>query len=218
MNISQNISHLFSKSASLFLSGDTAWTTQKIPYGKLQAFRGILALNVAIAHCLGVFAIDMQGTGLTSHHPWQAFQTDAIYWLQLLATGSSSVALFFVLSGFVLGLSLNRAPIDTLKGLIFFYVRRVLRIWPAYAVSLLLILTFLFTQFQYHQWPFASQWFTSFYTRPLTTDLILSNALMADTSLNSNTWSLKVEMIGSLFIPLFFWYARKTRANTVTLG
>src|SRR5580765_5170109 len=84
---------------------------------KLEALRGLAALMVVGYH---------------------AFPSTLYSWMHVIFNGRAAVSLFFVLSGYVLGLSLRRGTGTILYQYLFFMYRRVLRIYPAYFVTSLI--------------------------------------------------------------------------------
>src|SRR5258708_7863764 len=93
---------------------------------RLESLRGVAALMVAGYHSFDVLEF----------HGWQH---SAFTGIRILFNGNAAVILFFVLSGLVLGLSLERSkePFGVSYGL--FCVRRILRICPAHWIALLVI-------------------------------------------------------------------------------
>jgi peptidoglycan/LPS O-acetylase OafA/YrhL len=151
---------------------------------KLEALRGVAALMVVGFH---------------------AFQDP---WTRILFNGGAAVTLFFVLSGYVLGLSLRRGTGTILQQYCLFLWHRVFRLYPAYFITTLVF-------WIYWQWyPFGEG---GVGPRSFFEDLHLShlqqikNFLFLDQSLNVVTWSLKVEMIGSIVLPLLHFLSRKLR-------
>ena len=100
--------------------------------------RGIAALCVAYSHC-GIVLI-FAGRAVHSH----AYDLAAAAIRRPLgwfANGEAAVIVFFVLSGLVLSLTVDRgAPRLSLGGFADFMRRRVLRIYPAHIGSLLVFL------------------------------------------------------------------------------
>src|SRR5262245_45966009 len=95
---------------------------------RLESIRGVAALMVVLFHALALIRIDA----------WLPQKIRAV--LQLAGDGNGGVAIFFVLSGYVLARSLDAsAPASSglLPETLRFAVRRVLRIWPAMVVCLL---------------------------------------------------------------------------------
>ncbi len=137
-------------------------------------------------------------------------------WAPLL-DAQAAVALFFVLSGFVLAGSLERGLTrsDTLQ----FWVKRIFRIHPPYVAAL--IVTWL-VSFHYVV-PEASAPFTDWLRSRASVHLApgaLAAALFypgsADQQLDVG-WTLGIEMTWSLLLPLVFWLARATHWS-VALG
>jgi peptidoglycan/LPS O-acetylase OafA/YrhL len=112
--------------------------------------------------------------------------------LTALFNGSGAVTFFFVLSGFVLGLSLDRFNGVTLAGYTEFVVRRLFRIMPAVWASIVLAL---FIQF----WFFRSRFGWS---------EIAHMFLLEDIRLNGPLWSIKVELFASFFYPFLLFASR----------
>jgi peptidoglycan/LPS O-acetylase OafA/YrhL len=151
---------------------------------KLEALRGLAALMVVGHH--------------TFLDPWS----------HILFNGSAAVTLFFVLSGYVLGLSLRRGSGSRLKQFCLFLWNRVFRIYPAYFVTTLVF-------WIYWQWyPFrgGGPGLLSFFANMHLTRLQqIENFLFLHQAINHVTWSLKVEMVGSVVLPLLHFLSRKLR-------
>jgi peptidoglycan/LPS O-acetylase OafA/YrhL len=152
---------------------------------KLEALRGLAALMVV------------------GHHTFPNHT-----WTHIPFNGSAAVSLFFVLSGYVLGLSLRRGTGTVLQQYGLFLWRRVFRIYPAYFATTLAC-------WIYWQWyPFEGGggrhlWF--FETLQLGHLQQIKNFLFLDQSINPVTWSLKVEMAGSIVLPCLHFLSRKMR-------
>jgi len=121
--------------------------------------------------------------------------------------GSAAVSLFFVLSGYVLGLSLGRGDGSLLNQYKVFVLRRVFRIYPAFFVT-----TFLFLLY-WRIYPFAGIAGQLAYYPELKLGIskLIKNLLFLDQSINGVTWSLKVEMAGSLLLPFFHFLTVRWR-------
>ncbi|WP_456376841.1 acyltransferase family protein [Thiolapillus sp.] len=158
----------------------------RIYLDSLTGLRGLAALWVAVWHVWGfagrpVYELDLWGLHLDL--------------TPLVRTGWAGVDVFFVLSGFVLGLAYcqawlgNRPPIRTLE----YFRRRLLRVLPAYWVQIAVLLLVLFVTG------------ASF---PASGD-ILAQLLMVhnlfggpSTQLNPVYWTLPVEFNFYLLLPL----------------
>ena len=167
---------------------------------RLESIRGLAALMVAGAHALVVFPT----------HDWAARCTVA---LRSVLNGDSAVAMFFVLSGLVLGMGLQRQGRGTFREYCAFTVRRVFRIYPILLLSTVAILSFLFfakNSFGPHFW---FNHVLDYRQSMLNWDvfpngrIIIANLLLLSASMNLVTWTLGVEMISSLLLPLAH-YAR----------
>lgn len=119
------------------------------------------------------------------------------------------MSIFFLLSGFVLGESLRRDEAPFIKKSIKFYIKRIFRIYPIFVLQLLLLSVFLLYVPSKH-FPAASSWYEYWFRFPLTLKEVVSNLLFQSTSLGGVTWTLKAEIIGSIFIPFFFFIVQRT--------
>jgi peptidoglycan/LPS O-acetylase OafA/YrhL len=132
--------------------------------------------------------------------------------LLFLFNGRAAVTLFFVLSGYVLGLSLRRADSGSFARTCWNFVgRRLFRIYPAFLFVTLLILVSLSTL---HAWPFrpsTSDWYRLQFSLHPTARDILRNLAFLDYSLNDPAWTLRIEMQCSLLLPLLHLLSRHLR-------
>jgi peptidoglycan/LPS O-acetylase OafA/YrhL len=158
----------------------------------LESLRGIAALMVAAFHARQARlpgGADLLGT---------ADDRGGLLWSTLshayiaLANGHGAVIFFFVLSGFVLALSLERGPRDAGPSARRFFPARVFRLYPA-VISTVLIFAAAF-------WVFsdALPGLTIDYFRPSS---LLRNMLLIDVSINGVMWTLQLEVIAA---PLIF--------------
>ena len=173
----------------------------------LDSIRGLAALFVLLFHTTAAF-------------DWPANFFAVLRWplVSIMFNGHEAVAMFFVLSGYVLS-----KPYVISKGIaprkIFlptFYLRRFIRIWvPWFFVFLASIVArkFLFSPTLTE--PPTSQWLNIFWHVPLTVgDFFRQCAfLLHDPArqLLTQDWSLGIELKGSVLIPLFLFLARGKR-------
>jgi peptidoglycan/LPS O-acetylase OafA/YrhL len=173
----------------------------------LDSLRGIAAMVVVFDHCAMLFRPISDGVPVT-------FRGDPMAWLllhsplALLIEGRGAVALFFVLSGFVLALPwLNgRQP-----GYAAFVVRRVCRIWLPYAMAVA-VAVLLGTALATYPPPAISQWFDrTNWSEPLTPGVVADYLFMLGRhdTLDNATWSLVYEMRVSLIFPLLVLPVRR---------
>jgi peptidoglycan/LPS O-acetylase OafA/YrhL len=155
---------------------------------------------VAAAHAVVVYPTDAASAAATAG-------------MLYVFNGSSAVMLFFVLSGLVLGQGLHRSGAGSVREYSAYVVRRVFRIYPVFLLSTMVVLTFLFWAHAQCAQPF---WFDSvlkYRSSVLNTGTlpaqrtIIDNLLFQSSSLNLVTWTLGVEILCSLLLPLAH-YAR----------
>jgi peptidoglycan/LPS O-acetylase OafA/YrhL len=156
----------------------------------LESVRGIGALLVLLIHSCVWLAGD--NWSLLSRTVWQLDTTDELVrrLILVLINGNAALSLFFVLSGFVLALSLSRdrRTVPAMAGA--FTARRFLRIYPALAVNLVLTIAVLLAM---------QKLFPSLAVQAPTSSELKDNLLLVDYRVNGPTWSLLVELLA---IPL----------------
>ena len=113
---------------------------------RVESVRGLAALSVAFGHTLNyVLVNDGSGGGLLDQ---TSLRGAAVKFITGLFNGETAVIVFFVISGVVIGRSLDarRGGESAVAGLMPFMIRRVLRLYPAHIVAVLGIigLAFLF--------------------------------------------------------------------------
>ena len=151
----------------------------------LQSLRGIAALVVLLHHASFVFATT----------PGVRYASEVLF------NAHAAVVVFFVLSGFVLGRSLVQAPIDA-PAVIRFWLRRGFRIYPAAWVACLGGLACLVLLAGYPT-PHESAWFAGIYPAMLLAPAdILANFAVAKTALVPPLWSVRIELLMSVLMPL----------------
>lgn len=165
----------------------------------LEGLRGIAATIVVVRHTSNAIALPDGTRRALLEGP-----------LAPLFDAQAAVALFFVLSGFVLTGSLARgssAP-DTAQ----FWVKRVFRIHPPYAVALLLTWVASFAYLVPEAGAPFTNWLRSLAGVHLAPDALAAALLYpgpADHQLDVG-WTLAIEMTWSLLLPLLYWIARAT--------
>jgi peptidoglycan/LPS O-acetylase OafA/YrhL len=168
---------------------------------RLQSVRGIAALVVAVYHSVEVFPATPN---------WTKFYRG----LTNLFYGPGAVFTFFILSGFVLGLSLARKGKSGVSDIWPFLKHRFWRLFPA-----LLGTTLIYVGFQdaILSWlPAKAPAYFAFH-RPDFREIV-RNLTMLAASINPVTWSLQVEWLFSLLIPLtVIWTGRRHVASVVVL-
>jgi peptidoglycan/LPS O-acetylase OafA/YrhL len=156
-------------------------------FPELEAARGVAALVVVIFH---VFVTLEPKRGVFETH--NLAQAISNFVLTGLFNGSGAVTFFFVLSGFVLGISLEHVRAVALAGYIEFAVKRLFRIMPAVWASIALALLIQF-------WFFRSTFGRGEMVHML---------LLQDIRLNGPLWSIKIELFASFFYPFLLFASR----------
>jgi len=169
----------------------------KARIGKLDAVRGIAAVMVLVGHCGLPFDVDARGF---------------LFWVPIFWDGADAVVMFFLLSGYVLALQLDSPTRPTTTG---FLIRRFMRIWPAFAVTLVLAYLVL-TGLGLPAGPDTIEHGVSHVPVP---DDLLQNFLMMGSpyAIDSPVWSLYVEMRLSIVFPLLFLLASRLNIFYATL-
>lgn len=180
------------------------------------SLRGILAVLVATSHTLNFF--------LLSDYAGSVLQQGSLRDILLkLAGGTINVPLmFFVISGFAISLSLDRKAATGNFGATYaaFFVRRILRLYPANTAALLGILAlsayFLmgrvpidFTPYHWRSYDFQMDWLNGTIFNPLKWTSVVGNLAIASWSLNLVAWSLYVEVCAIPILPLLYRISRE---------
>jgi peptidoglycan/LPS O-acetylase OafA/YrhL len=166
----------------------------------LESLRGIAALSVALYHSFHL--IPILGVRVYDHRLWDVPSAQAllIRLIMVLFNGSAAVSLFFVLSGFVLALSLRRdkraLPV---KGWAFL-LRRFIRIYPSLAINILPIFVAVAVIGPYLP-GLALPQFSALQLR--------DNLLLQDFPINGATWSLMIELVAIPFIFFGFFISKR---------
>lgn len=170
---------------------------------RLQSVRGLAALTVAASHSLEAFN-------------FQGKEASVKRLLGNIAYGPGAVFVFFILSGFVLGLTLSRKKPHDWSVCIDFLKRRFFRLFPVMLFSTVVYWIFCRFAFPSRSFEPISDWFSS---KPGTSlGEVSQNICMLSTSLNPVTWSLQVEWLFSLLLPIvYFWIGPSWKANTFML-
>jgi peptidoglycan/LPS O-acetylase OafA/YrhL len=167
---------------------------------RLESLRGWAALSVLIAHSLGILRVD--GSAAYWSIPWaQQSQTGRVL---ILAGGvfnpGVAVILFFVLSGYVLTLSLERAQ---RRGWAYAYaIRRLFRLFPPMWASLIATWCCLAFVSLPDSWDPYSAFFTNAFGHQVSGRDAVKNAVLFEHRLNPVTWTMAVEFVGSAFVPV----------------
>lgn len=170
----------------------------------LQSVRALAALTVAAFHCS--VGSDRYMTGFNDVQLVR-FDPGQDWWINLVSNifnGRSAVFVFFIISGFVLGLTLENRPrnLATCRGFIW---RRFKRLFPAIFFSVCVY--GLYYQFFYRPHVYSPEMPYQFPPHNPTWHEWIANALLISHSFNNVMWSLQVEVAFSLLLPFMYWVA-----------
>ncbi len=177
---------------------------------KLDGLRGVLSLIVALNHSFLIVVIpnfaNVWGENYMVFHDLQA-KIQQLF--MLIGNGGVAVTMFFIISGLVLGQSLNRVEISA-RGLIGFFVKRFLRLYPVYFLVIILTAVYMRLGFVYQTFPYASTWYHWWMNFQMTFKEFFYNLFFIHTYLGGVTWTLRVILIASLILPLFYTLTKRT--------
>ncbi|WP_230772192.1 acyltransferase family protein [Sphingomonas sp. Leaf4] len=167
---------------------------------ELQSLRGIAAMMVLLHHVLR----------LVTDAPIAQFIGENIL------NAHAAVVIFFVLSGYVLGLSLARRGFNV-EGMWRFYWRRGFRIFPALWVGVTLGLVY-FMLFRPLPAPAMPDWTLIHYgTNNFSLANVVGSYLGFSTYLLPPLWTITVELAASLVLPPMVWMIVRWPSRTPAL-
>lgn len=177
-----------------------------VRFGVVNGLRGVAILAVMYHHLCEPFLTPF-GTGLRKMGRYVYSTHSPLY------NGRFGVALFFILSGFVLVLPYERG-VRTMTGprdAWAYYVRRFKRLIPLYYFILLITL---FVQSR-ARWPYMG---TPMDVLRFATFTFIYTPEQFLPTFNPALWSLAVEVHFSLLLPLLLWMRRKVGISALTAG
>ncbi len=161
----------------------------------LHSLRGVAAMIVLLSHIQ---------TRVQDANP--GFQLPQIF------NGSGAVTFFFVLSGLVVGAALAKQELTLPRTVIYFY-RRFFRIMPLLIVTVTVGVLYLFLINDYMRHPYYDPAFGDF-----SLSKWVSGYLGYSLKPNPPIWSIYVELIGSLLIPLMILSGSRPSYILIALG
>jgi peptidoglycan/LPS O-acetylase OafA/YrhL len=168
---------------------------------RIESLRGIAALMVAVFHSIHLLPVDgIAQVYLRTIWDIRGPQALLTRLLMVFFNGGAAVSLFFVMSGFVLALSLGRDPRPVPQLGKAFLTRRFFRIYPPLALNVLL--------YAAAMWIVSSGWPRLYNDPPPTPRAIFDNLILIDKGVNGATWSLAVELLAVPFIFLAHLFTR----------
>ena len=162
---------------------------------RVESLRGLAALMVAICHSQLILIVngheDLWCLNLRQTEGFQAISTK---FLLMMFNGSAAVSLFFVISGLVLGLSLDRHVHEFFRSSASFILRRAFRIYPALIFSLLFVGIWLPVMYPAQNYVGASLMFQPLYRVPQAAEFF-ANLLFMSNQMNPVIWTWKIENV-----------------------
>jgi peptidoglycan/LPS O-acetylase OafA/YrhL len=169
----------------------------------LDSLRGLASISVVLSHFFIAYGLDVSNK-IVNFSP-----------LHFFYDGFAAVSLFFVLSGFVLSLSLNRNPDIRINN---FFTKRLFRIMPSYLFVLGLSILLYFNFEVIKTIPQSTNWINEFWTKPLDFYNILKQIIFIQpqnsAKLVFQNWTLNIEMLFSFLIPFLYIIIKKTKLYT----
>jgi len=173
---------------------------------RLQSLRGVAALCVAVGHAFTVMRNGRIEDADFALRPGNALLAAG----EILLQPNTAVILFYVLSGLVLGESLRRhtAPNER-SHLGAFGVRRLWRLLPVMWVSILFaaVVAILLRGAVFAG---TTAWFDQFSSVATSPAILVQNLLGLSHSINSVLWSIQIELVMIVLLPLMAALSART--------
>jgi peptidoglycan/LPS O-acetylase OafA/YrhL len=170
---------------------------------ELDSLRGVAALAVAFSHSMAVFRIDGMSMAWTAPLAERSTGGLAVGVAEALFNAQAAVVLFFVLSGYVLCRSIRHGATGE-TSIFDFLRRRAFRILPVMWISLTVAFALSKAIRTIPDPALFSAWYTGCFANRSLEDLAMNFAL-AQTMVSPVTWTMRIEILGSLLVPLFCW-------------
>jgi len=181
---------------------------------KLDGIRGVLSVLVALNHSFLVLAIpsfaNVWGQNYLHFFDWQSKIQQL---LMLLGNGGAAVSMFFVLSGFVISLSM-RNFVFNLPNYLLFLLKRMFRLYPLYFFTVAAISSTVWLGVDYQIFPGASTWYHWWMNFKLDFVEFLRNAFFVHINLGGVTWTLRVIVLATPIMPIFYLLTKKLNCLT----
>lgn len=172
---------------------------------RIESLRGLAALAVAITHSVAVFHVDGLPNIWVVPFADQPFSVRVITLVITVFNAEAAVILFFVISGYVLALSIKRSGAQ-IAAMPSYLARRAFRLFPAMWVSIAVfwLITHAVRPDSLNGF---TAWFISVFGSAPSVGDALRNLLLLDFRSNPVTWTMLVEVVGSFCIPALVFIA-----------
>jgi peptidoglycan/LPS O-acetylase OafA/YrhL len=180
----------------------------------IESARGVAALFVAISHTMGSFLLVAFNRPLLEQ---PSLRDSLLKLASLLLNGPAAVVVFFVISGLVIGRSLDRNPAQSPLAYLGFLARRALRIYPAHVAAILILIAaapvVFAAEVDFSANPMLGDawvaWDSGAIFKPMKWLSVAGNLMLATWSFNPVAWSLYVEVCAAPFLPFLHLAARR---------
>jgi peptidoglycan/LPS O-acetylase OafA/YrhL len=173
----------------------------------LTSIRGIAAVVVVLQHCLLIPTINGIDNAYLVAPDWSNPWLSVVQVLLMVLNGPAAVVLFFVLSGTVLTLSLQREATFTASTLLRYWTRRLFRLYPLLIGATAFGAILYWTSPVAEEAPGTSTWVFPFLDKVPQLSDVSKNMLGVSNSMNIPAWSISVEIIVSVIFPAIFLLA-----------
>ncbi len=177
---------------------------------RIESLRGLAALMVAVGHSLIMMSVDgIDNIFEVSVFDFRGVQSSITQILLVFFNGGAAVTLFFIISGFVLGRSLDKTTGDRFRGSAAFVFRRMCRIYPALVISLLFVWASLPLLLQAIDCDICTYWYRRVYRTSFVASDVWKNLTFVSADMNAVIWTIKVEVVAAVVLPAMHWINRK---------
>jgi peptidoglycan/LPS O-acetylase OafA/YrhL len=170
--------------------------------------RALAAFLVVLSHSIRASEVSYTGKD----------EVGFLFPFSFIDLGTFGVYLFFALSGCTLFLS-SDGKVNVMKDFVHFYFKRFMRIWPAFAISLLIYIIFI-EFFRYSYTSDNSYWIASFLKECTFGNILQYLSLTYNITGPSNLfagpyWSLPVEFQYYLLLPVALYFMKNKITSLV---
>ena len=165
----------------------------------LDGLRGIAAVSVVFYHAILHHEVLVQTTLIQPIQGMSTFRDVLTKIVLFMFNGNNAVLLFFVLSGFVLSLSLEKSTGSALSITSKFVARRVCRLYPALfgCMAAYYLLSNVYAQMGWAGVPAPNAW------------LAALNALLVQITWHGPSTTIQAEMLAVPFVLAFFFFQKR---------
>ncbi len=178
-------------------------------YSKLDGLRGLLSVMVALNHSFLVLAIpwyaNIWNQNLLEFHD---VQSKLNQFLSLIGNGGFAVTIFFVLSGLVMGKSLEKNGLSAVSSVVFI-LRRFIRLITPYIAMVTVVGIAMKFGLKYAYYPQASLWYSWWMNFEMTIKEYILNIVLYHIYIGGVTWTLRVIAFVSVVFPFLFYISKK---------